>query len=52
MEIDPDANIVIITGYPQEDLGSSLIEQGVTDVIQKPANMKSITKTVRRALRG
>jgi nitrogen-specific signal transduction histidine kinase len=52
MERDPDAKIVIITGYPQENLGSSLIEQGVTEVIQKPADMKSITKTVRRALRS
>jgi CheY-like chemotaxis protein len=51
-ERDPDVKMVIITGYPFEECGDELMERGIVGFIQKPANIKTVSLSVSRALRG
>ncbi len=46
----PAVNMMIVTGYPLEQEGRSLLEQGIVDWLQKPFTVKQLTTSVRQVL--
>jgi nitrogen-specific signal transduction histidine kinase len=46
------AKMVVITGYPLSDGGKALLEQGITDWIQKPFSSEKIAQVVHKVLRA
>lgn len=51
-ERDPDVRMIIITGYPLEDCGAELIDRGISGLIQKPTEIKTMIQTVSQVLIG
>lgn len=51
-EEDPALKMVVITGYPLEDDGRSLLEQGILSWMSKPFSMEQLVTLVRDALDG
>jgi CheY-like chemotaxis protein len=51
-EEDPSLKMVVITGYPLEDDGRSLLEQGILSWMSKPFSMEQLVARVRGALDG
>jgi DNA-binding NtrC family response regulator len=49
-EIDPDIEVVIITGYISVESAVKSIKAGAYDYIQKPFKKSTILKTIRKAL--
>ncbi len=45
-EIQPDASIILMTAYSDEELVRSAIDQGVTLIIQKPIRIDSLIKLI------
>lgn len=44
----PEIPIVVITGYPDEGLATSLKERGAQDYLVKPVEKKTLVETVRK----
>lgn len=49
-EWQPDARVVIMTGYPLADVGRRALEQGELTWIQKPFSMTELAQLVRKKL--
>lgn len=49
-EQKPDVRLAIMTGYPLDDGGKTLLEQGIVAWIQKPFSIPDISQKVREAL--
>jgi PAS domain S-box-containing protein len=49
---DPGVKMIILTGYPLEDSGVELKEMGIAGIIQKPADIKTLSLQVGRLLKG
>ena len=47
---EPDVRLVVMTGYPLEDEGRSLLEQGIVDWIGKPFSPDAIARKLRKVL--
>lgn len=45
--IDPDLPIVVITGFPDSEILSKILQTGPVMVIQKPLNLEQLKKTLR-----
>ncbi len=49
---DVRAPVILITGYPDENISTRAAAAGVEDVILKPLLDESLIKRIRRAIRG
>ncbi len=49
-ELDPDVKLIVITGYPLEETGRDLVDQGITAWVQKPFDIEKISQTIISAL--
>jgi len=49
---DSDVKMIVMTGYPLEDEGKELLEQGIVTWIQKPFLAEDISKKIELALKG
>jgi PAS domain S-box-containing protein len=47
---NPKVSLMIMTGYPLENEGRALLEQGIVEWLQKPFTVKQLTTAVRRVL--
>lgn len=45
-EIQPDASIILMTAYSDEDLIQSAMDEGVTLIIQKPIHIDKLIKLI------
>jgi PAS domain S-box-containing protein len=45
--INPDAKVLIASGYSKEDIGARFAGKGVTEVLQKPYTMKSLRESLK-----
>ena len=45
-EIDPDARVVIVSGYASERLARELLKQGACDFLQKPVEIVHRLRTL------
>lgn len=45
-EIQPDASIILMTAYSDEDLIQSAMDEGVTLIIQKPIHIDKLIKMI------
>jgi len=48
---DPEVRVVAMTGYPLEEDGRGLLEQGIVDWMQKPLDFARLAEVVSQALR-
>jgi two-component system, cell cycle sensor histidine kinase and response regulator CckA len=46
----PNLKMMIMTGYPLEDRGKALLEQGIVDWLQKPFSAEQIARKIHAAL--
>ncbi len=49
-ERKPDVKMIVITGYPLENEGQMLLQQGIISWLSKPVSMEQIVSKVRSAL--
>jgi signal transduction histidine kinase/CheY-like chemotaxis protein len=49
-EKQPDAKMIVVTGYPLEKGGQELLDQGIVAYVQKPLRVEEIAEAVREAL--
>ncbi|MBW2452881.1 MAG: response regulator [Deltaproteobacteria bacterium] len=49
-EMAPDIRVLISTGYSPADRTRAVLEQGHLEVLEKPFNLKSLSRSVHRAL--
>ena len=47
-EIDPEVQVVIVSGYASESLARDLLKQGACDFFQKPVDLRQLRETVER----
>lgn len=47
---DPNLKMMIITGYPLEEIGPDILKRGVVGLIKKPTDMITLSHTIRKAL--
>ena len=47
-EIDPEVQVVIVSGYASESLARDLLKQGACDFFQKPVDLTQLQETVER----
>ena len=47
-EIDPDIQVVVVSGYASEQLARDLLEDGAYDFFQKPIDLMKLHETVER----
>ena len=47
-EINPDIQVVIVSGYASEDLARGLLKIGACDFFQKPVDLMQLKETVER----
>lgn len=47
---DPNLKMIIMTGYPLEEIGTDIIKRGIVGLIKKPTNMTTLSHTIRKAL--
>ena len=47
-EIDPKAQVVVVSGYASESLARDLLKQGACDFFQKPVDLRQLRETVER----
>ncbi len=48
--INPDVNVLIVSGYSVTDQATRILEQGIGEYIQKPFGMKSLSQKLREVL--
>lgn len=48
---NPAVKVVILTGYPQEEIGKPELTQGVVDWLHKPLSVENLAHTISRSLR-
>ncbi|MEO8327028.1 MAG: response regulator, partial [Nitrospirota bacterium] len=46
----PSVPLIVLTGFPDIDLATQLMKQGVTDYLVKPVDRKKLTATVADAI--
>jgi signal transduction histidine kinase/ActR/RegA family two-component response regulator len=49
-EIDPEASVLVASGYLEHDIKSKLLSLGVKEFLQKPYSLKEVALTVRKIL--
>ena len=47
-KISPDTPVIIITGYPSPKIAKEALVLGASDIINKPASMRTLFKAVRQ----
>ena len=47
-EIDPDIQVVVVSGYASEDLARNLLKHGACDFFQKPVDLMRLQETIER----
>ena len=47
-ELDPDIQVVIVSGYASENLARDLLKHGACDFFQKPVDLVQLHETVER----
>lgn len=47
-EIDPDIQVVVVSGYASESLARELLKQGACDFFQKPVDLMRLHEAVER----
>ncbi len=47
-KISPDTPVIIITGYPSPKIAKEALVLGASDIINKPAGMRTLFKAVRQ----
>ena len=47
-EIDPDIQVVVVSGYASEQLARDLLKHGACDFFQKPVDLMQLHQTVER----
>ena len=45
-EIDPNTQVIVVSGYASEDLGRELLKNGASDFFQKPADLMRLQETI------
>ena len=45
-EIDPEIQVVVVSGYASEDLARELLKDGACDFFQKPVDLMRLRETV------
>lgn len=48
-QIDPEAQVIVITGHGDEDLAGKAMEMGATDFINKPLGVDTLGEALKRA---
>jgi PAS domain S-box-containing protein len=48
--VNPQAKILLVTGYSPEDVAEDLLRQGAEGVVQKPYNMVTLARSIRQSL--
>ncbi|HDI00796.1 MAG TPA: response regulator, partial [Firmicutes bacterium] len=51
-EMDPDARVLILSGYGLGEDVRELISEGVVGFVQKPISMRELARKLREALEG
>lgn len=51
-EVDPNVKLAVLTGYPLEEGGQNLLEEGIVAWAHKPLNFDGIARLVRDGLRA
>jgi DNA-binding NtrC family response regulator len=47
-EIDPEIQVIVVSGYASEDLARDLLKHGACDFFQKPVDLMRLQETVER----
>jgi CheY-like chemotaxis protein len=47
---DPNLKMMIMTGFPLEEIGTDIIKRGIVGLIKKPTDMTTLSHTIRKAL--
>ncbi len=47
-KISPDTPVIIITGYPSQKIAKEALVLGASDIINKPAGIRTLFKAVRQ----
>ena len=47
-EIEPEAQVIVVSGYASEDLARDLLQHGACDFFQKPVDLMRLHETVER----
>ena len=50
LEIDPEARIILASGFSEEELERRFRQSGLAGILQKPYDLESFAAAVRRAL--
>ncbi|MEW6455164.1 MAG: response regulator [Acidobacteriota bacterium] len=50
LEINPEAKVIVSSGYPKEERMNKLIELGAVDFIKKPFQLNKLIKLIRKIL--
>ena len=50
IRIDPDANVIVITGYPSVESSAMAMKFGALDYIEKPVDVKFLLKRIKSIL--
>ena len=45
--IDPDLNVIVITGYPDSEVLDRILQAGPVTVLKKPLQVEQLQQTVR-----
>jgi len=45
-EIDPDIQVIVVSGYASEELARSLLKHGACDSFQKPVDLMRLQETI------
>ena len=51
-QMDPQIKVILSSGYSIEDISEEIIENGRTELIQKPFSLKQINQIIREMLNG
>jgi len=47
-EIEPDIQVIVVSGYASEDLARNLLKHGACDFFQKPVDLMRLQETIER----
>jgi signal transduction histidine kinase/CheY-like chemotaxis protein len=50
--VNPQAKILLVTGYSPEEVAKELMRQGADGIVQKPYNLMTLARQVRQSLDG
>jgi len=50
-KINPEVKVLLFSGFSQDERATEILNKGALDFIKKPANLKALSETVRKALK-